>query len=58
VSGRLAAADRLRDQAREPFIIGVAGFLADVNVLTGLPHPSGPLGPAGGPRSLTSGMPG
>jgi cell filamentation protein len=107
--GRLAAADRLRGLAREPFITALAGFLADVNALhpfregngraqraffsqlahdaghhiawvrmdpdrnmaasgaahhgdlaplrdmlgqlTDLPHPSGSLGPAGGPAA-------
>ena len=33
VFGRLAAADRLRGLARDPFITGLAGFLADVNAL-------------------------
>jgi cell filamentation protein len=33
VFGRLAAAERLRGLARDPFITGLAGFLADVNAL-------------------------
>jgi len=33
VFGRLAAADRLRGLARDPFITALAGFLADVNAL-------------------------
>jgi cell filamentation protein len=33
VFGRLAAADRLRGLARDPFITGLAGFLADLNAL-------------------------
>ena len=33
VFGRLAAADRPRGLARDPFITALAGFLADVNAL-------------------------
>jgi cell filamentation protein len=33
VFGRLAAVERLRGLARDPFITGLAGFLADVNAL-------------------------
>jgi cell filamentation protein len=33
VFGRLAAADRLRGLARDPFITALAGFVADVNAL-------------------------
>jgi cell filamentation protein len=33
VFGRLAAAERLRGLARDPFVTGLAGFLADVNAL-------------------------
>ena len=33
VFGGLAAADRLRGLARDPFITSLAGFLADVNAL-------------------------
>jgi hypothetical protein len=53
--GRLAAADRLRGLARDPFITGLAGFLADINALhpfreataapSGRSSPSSPMTP-------------
>jgi hypothetical protein len=55
VFGRLAAAERLRGLARDPFITGLAGFLADVNALhpfregngrpSGRSSPSSPMTP-------------
>ena len=42
VSGRLAAADRLRGLARDPFITALAGYFAGVNALHPFREGNGP----------------